>query len=160
MRPRSMQGESSRRDHRRTAFFAVAAILVTACSPPSASDLVKDVIAQRNQYEARLSSWVIRDDGTAQPFLYLDVLVVNNSQQSLRKLTVLVGQLDADNKSLGSTRLTMEVSSLTLGISQNIGVEVRPVYEHVEGVRLIIEPNPDPSSWDEFPEFAAVRPRI
>ena len=40
------------------------ALLTLACSPPSADDLVRQVIQQRNNYDATLQSWVVREDGS------------------------------------------------------------------------------------------------
>jgi len=142
----------------------VAALLVTAaavaCSPPSAEDLVADVIATRNQFEVSLSSWIDRDADTAQPWLYLDVAVVKNTEERLSRLTVLVEQLDADNEVLSSQRVPIDVSDMDVrGLSKTYGVEVRPMSPGVEGVRLVIEPNPSEDVWDEFPELDRVRPR-
>ena len=142
----------------------VAALLVTAgavaCSPPSAEDLVADVIATRNQFEVSLSSWIDRDADTAQPWLYLDVAVVKNTEEQLSRLTVLVEQLDADNEVLSSQRVPIDVSDMDVrGLSKTYGVEVRPMSPGVEGVRLVIEPNPPEDTWDQFPELDRVRPR-
>ena len=139
--------------------LTTALLATAACSPPSADDLVLEVIQRRNQYDVTLSSWVVREEGPA-PFLYLDVMFVNNNQESMRTLTVMVEQLDADDNSLGNTRVPVDVSALTAGIGQSIGVEVRPAHPQVEGVRLFVESNPPREVWPEFPEFDAVRPRI
>lgn len=131
-----------------------------ACSPPSAEDLVAEVIATRNDYEVALSSWIDRNAGTPQASLYLDVTVVKNTEESLNRLTVLVEQLDADNNVLDSQRVPIDVSDMdTRGLSRNYGVEVRPLAPGVEGVRLLVEPNPPSDVWDQFPELDRVRPR-
>lgn len=138
----------------------LAALVVIACSPPSAEDLVAEVIATRNEFEAQLSSWApLGADGPA-PHIYLDVIVVKNTEKSLTRLTVLVEQLDVDNEILDSQRVALDVSSIDVrGLSKNIGVEVRPMMEGVEGVRLILEPNLPREVWAEFPELDRVRPR-
>lgn len=138
--------------------FLLAAVAV-GCGAPSADDLVADVIATRNQYEVALSSWIDRNAGTPQATLYLDVNVINNGQQSLQDLTVLVEQLDADNAVLDSQRVAIDVSGMTGGLSKSTGVEVSPVAPGVEGVRVVIEPNPPADVWNEFPELDRVRPR-
>jgi len=135
------------------------AVTVIACSPPTARDLVADVVAQRNNYEARLTSWIVRD--TATPHLYLDVMVINNNEEAaLKTLTVVVEQLDGEDNVLHSQRVPIDTAQLTAGIGQGVGVQVLPVLDGVEGVRLYVEGNPDEESWPEFPEFNAVRPRI
>lgn len=136
--------------------LVTVAFFPTACSAPSAEDLVHDVMAVRNNYDARLQSWIQRDDGT----LYLDVLVVNNNDTSLATLTVMVEQLDADNNVLDARRVPMDVAELTPGLGQSVGVTVPAAAEVVEGVRLFIERDPPREAWPEFPEFDAVRPRI
>lgn len=135
-------------------------IAAAACSAPSAEDLVRDVIAQRNNYEARLSSWIVREDA-AVPFLYLDVMVINNNlDAALRTLTVMIEQLDAQDQVLDARRVAIDVAALTAGIGQSIGVQVAPAHAAVEGVRLFIEANPPRELWPEFAEFDSVRPRI
>lgn len=142
-------------------WICVAAVIaLAACSAPSAEDLVREVIAQRNSYDARLSSWIVREDA-AVPFLYLDVMVVNNNMEAtLRTLTVMVEQLDADDQVLDARRVALDVAALTAGIGQSIGVQVSPANPAVEGVRLFVEGNPATEVWPEFPEFDSVRPRI
>ena len=136
------------------------ALTAVACSAPSAEDLVAEVIATRNRFDVSLSSWIDRDTDTATPSLYLDVAVVKNTEDSLTRLTVLVEQLDANNQVLASQRVPIDVSDMdTRGLSKNYGLEVRPMAPGVEGVRLRIEPNPDPEVWSEFPELDRVRPR-
>jgi len=135
----------------------VLALVAPACSPPSAEDLVRGVVEQRNNYDATLQSWAQREDGS----LYLDVLVVNNNAEtSLRTLTVLVEQLDADNNVLGSSREVLNVVTLTAGLGQPVGVTVAGAAGQVEGIRLFVEPQPTEADWPDFPEFDAVRPRI
>lgn len=135
----------------------VLALVAPACSPPSADDLVRGVAEQRRNYEATLQSWRQREDGS----IYLDVLVVNNNiETSLRTLTVLVEQLDADNNVLSSTREVLNVATLTPGLGQGVGVTLAGAAAQVEGIRLFIEPLPDEEDWSNFPEFDAVRPRI
>jgi len=141
--------------------FAAAALLLMlaapACSPPSADDLVRGVMEQRNNYSAELKSWTQREDGS----LLLDVLVVNNNTEaSLRTLTVRVEQLDTDDTVLGSERVPMDVLSLTPGLGQSVVVSVAGAAAQVEGVRLFIEGSPEETEWADFPEFDAVRPRI
>lgn len=132
--------------------------LAAACGPPSAEDLVEDVIAVRNGFEIRLTSWIERDD-QAQPYLYLDVMVVKNTLEPLATLTILAEQLDANNHGLTTQRIPLDVANLTDGLSQNLGLELRPAHPDVEGVRLFIEPRPPREVWDQFPEFDRVRPR-
>ncbi len=136
--------------------LAAAALAPTACAPPSAEELVRDVMQVRNNYDAKLQSWIQREDGT----LYLDVLVVNNNETSLRTLTVMVEQLDADNNVLSARRVPIDVAELTAGLGQSVGVTVPAAAAMVEGVRLYVEPAPPREAWAEFPEFDAVRPRI
>jgi hypothetical protein len=141
------------------AFLALLALALVApaCSPPSADDLVRGVMEQRRNYTATLQSWAQREDGS----LYLDVLVVNNNtESSLRTLTVLVEQLDADNGVLSSTRVVLDTATLTPGLGQPVGVTVPGAAPVVEGLRLFVEPQPEEAAWPEFPEFDAVRPRI
>ena len=139
---------------------SLAALAIIACSPPSAEDLVAEIITTRNGYEVALGSWIDRDAGGGDPHLYLDVVVVKNTQEFLRDLTVLVEQLDADNEVLDSQRIALDVSGLDVsGLSKNIGVEVRPMVAGVEGVRLLIEPNPPREVWPELRELDRVRPR-
>jgi len=136
------------------------AVTVVACSPPSAEDLVSQVIGTRNRFEVSLSSWIDRDADTAQPWLYLDVSVLKNTEDSLTRLTVLVQQLDADNQVLASQRVPIDVSDMdTRGLSKTYGLEVRPMAAGVEGVTVVIEPNPPSDVWSEFPELDRVRPR-
>lgn len=131
-----------------------------ACSPPSADDLVQQVIGQRNNYEAVLSSWINQEE-PAPPHLYLEVNVVNNNQDvTLKTLTVLVEQLDVDGKLLSSQRVAIDVAALTPGIAQSIGVQVSPVAPGVDGCRVTVERQPDREDWSKFPELDAVRPRI
>ena len=138
----------------------LAAIGAIACSPPSAEELVGEIIATRNEFEVRLSSWIDRNAGGPDPHLYLDVTVVKNTEESITRLTVLVEQVDAAGSVLNSQRVSLDVSTLDIrGLSKNIGVEVRPMMPSVEGVRLLIEPNPPADVWPEFPEFDRVRPR-
>ncbi len=138
----------------------LVSVTAIACSPPSAEDLVSGVIATRNQFEVSLSSWIDRDAETTQPWLYLDVAVVKNSEAQLTRLTVLVEQLDANNAVLASQRVPIDVSDMDVrGLSKTYGLEVRPMAAGVEGVRLVIEPNPSEDTWGEFPELDRVRPR-
>ncbi len=141
-----------------TALLLAAATI--ACSPPTAEDLVAEVIAVRNSFEVSLSSWIDRDADTAAPYLYLDVDVVKNTEDSLTRLTVLVEQLDADGNILEAQRVPINVSDMDIrGLSKKYNVEVRPLAPGVDGVRLLIEPNPAPETWAEFPELDRVRPR-
>ena len=144
------------------ATFTVSLLASTmiACSPPSADDLVAEIIAVRNNFEVSLSSWIDRDTDTATPYLYLDVDVVKNVEDSLARLTVLVEQLDATSSVLDSQRIPIDVSSMDIrGLSKKYTLEVRPLVAGVEGVRLTIEPSPARETWPEFPELDRVRPR-
>ncbi|NKB86908.1 MAG: hypothetical protein GKS06_01635 [Acidobacteria bacterium] len=133
------------------------AIVAPACSPPSADDLVRGVMEQRRNYTAELKSWAQREDGS----LYLDILVVNNNAEgSLRNLTVLVRQLDADDNVIGESRESLNVSTLTPGLGQPVGVTVAGASARVEGAYVVIEPQPEEAEWSDFPEFDAVRPRV
>jgi hypothetical protein len=136
------------------------AATAVACSPPTAEELVAEIFATRNNFEARLSSWIDRDTDGPAPYLYLDVTVVKNTEASLNQLTVLVEQLDADNQVLSAQRVPIDVSGLDVrGLSRQYPVEVRPMHPAVEGVRVIVEPNPPPETWPQFPELDRVRPR-
>jgi hypothetical protein len=131
-----------------------------ACSAPSAEDLVAGVIATRNNFEVNLSSWIDRDADTPQPWLYLDVAVLKNTEDNLTRLTVLVKQLDVDGTVIAEQRVAIDVSDMDMrGLSKNYGLEVRPMAAGVEGVTLVLEPNPPPDVWDQFPELDRVRPR-
>ncbi len=133
------------------------ALVAPACSPPSADDLVRDVVQQRNNYTADLQSWTQYEDGS----LYLDVLVVNNNAESaLRTLTVMVEQYDADENVIGSSREVIQVATLTAGLGQPVGVTLAGAAAQVEGVFVFIERSPGEDDWPDFPEFDAVRPRI
>jgi hypothetical protein len=146
--------------HRALLTALLIAAAAVACSAPSAEDLVAEVLATRNEYDVALSSWIDRNAGTPQASLYLDVNVVKNTEENLTHLTVLVEQLDADNNVLDSQRVAIDVSDLdTRGLSRSYGLEVSPLAAGVEGVRLIVEPNPPADVWDEFPELERVRPR-
>ena len=138
----------------------LATILLTAvciaCSPPSAADLVRKVMEQRNNYDVNMTSWIQRPDGS----LYFDVMVVNNNQTALTKLTVMVEQLDADDNVLATGRVVMDVSALTAGLGQAIGVTLPNAAVGVEGARLFVESSPPKEAWPVFPELDAVRPRI
>ncbi|MFQ5743053.1 MAG: hypothetical protein ACE5HV_05620 [Acidobacteriota bacterium] len=137
----------------------LGALTILACAPPTAEDLVAGILATRNQFEVRLNSWVEREDGGAQPYLYLDVLVVKNTQAPLGTLTVMAEQLDAEGNTLARQRLALDVSGLESSLSQSLTLEVRPAIEGVDGLRLYIEPSPPRSDWDQFPELEQVRPR-
>lgn len=145
----------------RTRVFAllVVALLVVACSPPSADDLVNDVLLVRTEFEVELTSWVPRDEGGADPHLYVDVTIMKNTDEPLRHLTVMVEQQDAIGNKLSETRVALDVNDIERGYPQNTGVSVRPLMPGVEGVRLYLEPNPPSDAWGEFPELDAVRPR-
>ncbi len=131
-----------------------------ACSPPTAEDLVAEVIAVRNNFEVSLASWIDRDTDTPAPYLYLSVGVVKNTEDTLTRLTVLVEQLDADGNVLDTQRIPINVSDMDMrGLSKTYALDVRPLAPGVEGVRLIIEPNPAAETWGEFPELDRVRPR-
>ncbi len=135
----------------------VLALVAPACSPPSADALVRGVMAQRNNYDATPLSWIQREDGS----LLIEVMVVNNNAEgALRTLTVLVEQLDAEEKILRSSREVLNVATLTAGMGENMNLTVGNAAALVENIRLLREPNPPEADWDEFPEFAAVRPRI
>lgn len=143
---------------KRPALLATILLAATSigCTPPSADDLVRKVVEQRNNYDVTASSMIVRPDGS----LYIDVLVVNNNLTALNKLTVMVEQLDADDNVLASGRVVMDVSALTAGLGQSIGVTVANAAAGVEGARLFVETNPPKEVWPEFPELDAVRPRI
>jgi len=137
----------------------LAAVMI-ACSPPTADDLVAQVIAIRNNFEVNLSSWIDRGTETGTPYLYLDVDVVKNVEDSLARLTVLVEQLDANGNVLDAQHVPIDVSGMDMrGLSKKYALEVRPLVPGVEGVRLTIEQNPARETWTEFPELDRVRPR-
>ena len=141
-----------------TALLLAAAAI--ACSPPTAEDLVAEVIAVRNNFEVSLSTWIDRDTDTAAPYLYLSVGVVKNTEDSLTRLTVLVEQLDADGNIIDAQRVPINVSDMDIrALAKTYSLEVRPLAPGVEGVRLIVEPNPSTETWGEFPELDRVRPR-
>ena len=96
------------------AILLLLAPLAAACSAPSAEDLVQQVLATRNQFEVALSSWIDRDAGTPNAYLYLDVNVVKNTEQNLTRLTVMVEQLDANNEVLTSQRVAIDVSDMDM----------------------------------------------
>lgn len=146
---------------RRRALVAVLLLAaVAACSPPSAEDLVAEVIRTRNNFEVSLASWIDRDTDTAQPWLYLDVVVLKDTEDNLTRLTVLVKQLDEAGAVLAEQRVAIDVSNMDMrGLSKNYGLELRPLAAGVEGVTLAIEPNPPREVWDQFPELDRVRPR-
>jgi len=146
---------------RRRALVAVLLLAaVAACSPPSAEDLVAEVIRTRNNFEVSLASWIDRDTDTAQPWLYLDVVVLKDTEDNLTRLTVLVKQLDEAGAVLAEQRVAIDVSNIDMrGLSKNYGLELRPMAAGVEGVTLVIEPNPPREVWDQFPELDRVRPR-
>ena len=90
----------------RAAFTALLlAATATACSPPTAEDLVAEVIAVRNNFEVTLTSWIDRDADTPAPYLYLSVGVVKNTEDSLNRLTVLIEQLDTNGNVLDAQRV-------------------------------------------------------
>ena len=145
---------------RRALVTALLLAAVVACSPPSAEDLVAEVIRTRNNFEVSLASWIDRDTDTAQPWLYLDVVVLKDTEDNLTRLTVLVKQLDEAGAVLAEQRVAIDVSNMDMrGLSKNYGLELRPLAAGVEGVTLAIEPNPAREVWDEFPELDRVRPR-
>ncbi len=146
---------------RRRALVAVLLLAaLAACSPPSAEDLVAEVIRTRNNFEVSLASWIDRDTDTAQPWLYLDVVVLKDTEDNLTRLTVLVKQLDEAGAVLAEQRVAIDVSNMDMrGLSKNYGLELRPLAAGVEGVTLVIEPNPPREVWDQFPELDRVRPR-
>ena len=135
------------------------ALLVVGCSPPSAEDLVNDVLLVRTEFDVELTSWVPRDEGGADPHLYVDVTIMKNTDESIQWLTVMVEQQDEIGNKLSETRVALDVFDIERGYPQNVGVAVRPLMPGVEGVRLYLEPNPPQEAWDEFPELDAVRPR-
>lgn len=142
---------------RRVLAFALLTFMAAGCSPPSADDLVRQVMEQRNNYTATLQSWTQREDGS----LYLDVLVVNNNAEgTLRTLTVMVDQYDADSEVIDSRRVVLNVANLTPGLGESVGVTLPGAAAQVEGAALRIEPRPEEGVWDQFPEFDAVRPRV
>ena len=145
----------------RATFMALLlATLPLAWSPPSAENLVGEIVAVRNQFEVNLSSWIDRDADTSQPWLYLDVAVVKNTEEQLTALTVLVEQLDPDLQVLAAQRVPIDVSDMDVrGLSKTYGLEVRPMAPGVDGIRLIIERDPPMDAWSEFPELDRVRPR-
>jgi len=97
---------------RATLTALLIAVVAVACSPPSAEDLVMNVIRTRNNFEVRLTSWLDRGAETTQPYLYLDVEVLKNTEDSLTRLTVLVEQLDASENVLSSQRVPIDVSDM------------------------------------------------
>ena len=135
------------------------ALLAVGCSPPTAEDLVNEVLLVRTEHEVELTSWVPRDEGGADPHLYVDVTIITSTDESLHYLTVMVEQQDAIGNKLSETRVSLDVYDIERGYPQNVGVAVRPLMPGVEGVRLYLEPNPPQEAWDEFPELDAVRPR-
>lgn len=144
----------------RALVIALLIVAVAACSAPSAEDLVAGVITTRNNFEVNLASWIDRDVDTPQPWLYLDVAVLKNTEDSLTRLTVLVQQLDGAGAVLAEQRVAIDVSGMDMrGVSKNYGLEVRPMAAGVEGVTLVIERNPPREVWDQFPELDRVRPR-
>lgn len=137
-----------------------AALLALACAPPTADELVEEVMVTRLSYDVQAKSWIIRD-GSNPPEIYIEALVINNNQEAtLRTLTVKVDQLDADGELLSSQRVPIDVVALTPGIGQTLGVVASPAHPDVDGITLLVEPRPDADVWAEFPEFDAVRPRI
>lgn len=145
---------------RRALVTALLLAAVVACSPPSAEDLVAEVIRTRNNFEVSLASWIDRDTDTAQPWLYLDVVVLKDTEDNLTRLTVLVKQLDEAGAVLAEQRVAIDVSNIDMrGLSKNYGLELRPMAAGVEGVTLVIEPNPAREVWEQFPELDRVRPR-
>ncbi len=135
------------------------ALLAVGCSPPSAEDMVNDVLLVRTEHDVELTSWVPRGEGGADPHLYVDVTIMKNTDESIHWLTVMVEQQDAIGNKLSETRVSLDVYDIERGYPQNVGVAVRPLMPAVEGVRLYLEPNPPQEAWDEFPELDAVRPR-
>ena len=118
------------------------AAVTIACSPPTADDLVAQVIAIRNSFEVNLSSWIDRGTETEAPHLYLDVDVVKNVEDRLARLTGLGEQLDANGNVLDAQRVPIDVSGMDMrGLSKKYALEVRPMVPGVEGVRLTIEQN-------------------
>ncbi len=143
----------------RVSALVIVALVVIGCSPPSAEDLVNDVLMVRTEFDVELTSWVPRDEGGADPHLYVDVTILKNTDEALRHLTVMVEQQDELGVKLSETRVTLDVGNIERGYPQNVGVAVRPLMSGVEGVRLYLEPNPPQEAWNEFPELEAVRPR-
>lgn len=143
----------------RTSVLVVLALVAIACGPPSAEDLVNEILLVRTDFDVQLTSWVPRDEGGADPHLYLDVTILKETDESLRYLTVMVEQQDELGNTLSETRVALDVSNVERGYPQNVGVAVRPLMPNVEGVRLYLEPNPPQDAWSEFPELEAVRPR-
>jgi len=139
--------------------LVVVALLAIGCSPPTAEDLVNEVLLVRTEFDVELTSWVPRDEGGADPHLYVDVEIMKNTDEPLRYLTVMVEQQDEIGNKLSETRVALDVNDIERGYRQNTGVAVRPLMPGVEGVRLYLEPNPPSEAWGEFPELDAVRPR-
>ena len=138
----------------------ITAATAVACSPPTADDLVAGIIATRNEFEAEATSWIDHDVDTPNPSLYVEVIVVKNTEEQLTRLTVLVEQLDADSAVLTAQRIPIDVSDMGMrGLSKTYGIDVRPRQPGVEAIRLIIEPDPPAEVWDQFPELNSVRPR-
>lgn len=143
------------------AVVAVAmALLAIACGPPSAEDLVNEVLRKRNEFDVRLTSWIVRNEGTAEAHIYLDVVVLKPAEAAdVNTLTVLVEQVDAGGSVLHSQRVPLDVRNIDAGFSQNVSREVRPVAPGVEGISLRVESSPPREAWAEFPELDRVRPR-
>ena len=143
----------------RISTLGVVALLAIACTPPSAEDLVNEILLARTEFEVELTSWVPRDEGGGDPHLYLDVTILKETDEPLRHLTVMVEQQDELGNKLSETRVALDVNNVERGYPQNVSVAVRPLMPNVEGVRLYLEPNPPREAWSEFPELDAVRPR-
>ncbi len=143
-----------------TLLLLATSLSAIGCAPPSADELVEDVMRIRLQYDVEARSWIIREESNP-PEIYIEAFVLNNNQDdALRTLTVMVEQYDADGNVIGADRVALDVADLTPGIGRSIGITVPAASDNVDGLVVRREVRPEQDVWGEFPEFDAVRPRI
>jgi hypothetical protein len=108
-------------------------------------------LAQRTHYTVELSTFSARDDGT----LLVEMAVRAGLGPRLDRLTVTVRQHAADESELRRDRVTLDLSEMDATGVQRLYTRV-PADEATQALSVLVERDPPPSEYGDFPEIQAV----
>ncbi len=131
---------------------ATALVAVTGCGRKETPfDRVTRV---RQQYEVRPNAYQTRTaaDGTSE--LVLDLFVVNTGKERLDTLTFLVRVVGEDGQEKAEKRVSVDVSGLRTGVSEQLTAVVPGVVvDPGDSVFLEVENVPPDDAIGDYPEY-------
>ena len=134
--------------------MAAGAAMVAASGCGTKETPFDRVTRLRQQYEVRPNAYQTRTTADGSPELVLDLFVVNTGKEGLDALTFLVRVVGEDGQEKAEKRVTVDVSGLRTGVSEQLTAVVPGVVvDPGDSVFLEVENVPPDDAIGEYPEY-------